>query len=148
MDSRGKPRTAARGTGGEFFSPDGVHYLIEAGGEALRIKIADYEALTTEAVPGRFIGNDEVELSTSGGDFLIKSPRAGTVAINSFVYRIRKKNSMSIPGVDSDMVSRTAKSTGNMLGDLQRQIEGNLFLADLTHYSLMTKTLQKYSGGK
>ena len=148
MDSRSKARHADKGSNGEFFSPDGVHYLIEAGGESLRIKIADYEALTTEAVPGRFIGNDEVELSTGGGDFLIKSPRYGTVAINSFVYRIRKKNSVSIPGIDAEMVSRTAGSTGNMLVDFQRQIEENLFLADLSHYSLMIKTLQRYSGGK
>lgn len=148
IDSRNRQGSSAKSTDGDFFSPDGTHYLIEAGGESLKIKIADYELLTKEAVPGRFAGNDEVELLTSGGDFLIKSPRAGTVAINSFVYRIRRKNSISVPGFDAGMVSRTAGSSGNMLADFQRSIEDNLFLADLSHYSLMIKNLQKYNGGK
>lgn len=149
MDARNRVRSATKGSTEEFFSPDGVYYIIDAGGESLRIKISDYETLTPIAVPGRFVGNDEVELSAgTGGDFLIKSPRSGAVAINSFVYRIRKKNAVIIPGADNSMTSRTAGGVGVLLVGFQRQVEENLFLADLSHYSLLTNSLQKYCGGK
>ena len=149
FDVRSKARTSKNSAGEEYYSPDGAYYLIEAGGESLRIKIADYEALTTEAVPGRFIGNDEVELASGGGgDFLIKAPRSGAVAINSFVYRIRRKNAVTVPGQNVSMSSKTVGAVGSILVEFQRQVEDNLFLADLEHYSLITKSLQKYSGGK
>lgn len=149
MDSRSKASDGKNKPNGEFFSPDGIHYFIEAGSESLRIKIADYEALTTEAVPGRFIGNDEVELSLGGGgDFLIKSPRNGAVAINSFVYRIRRKNEVNIPGMNTSLVSRTAGSAGSMLSEFQRKVEENVFLDGIHRYSLITKSLQKYCGGR
>ena len=150
FDVLSKARTSKNSAGEEeYYSPDGAYYLIEAGGESLRIKIADYEALTTEAVPGRFIGNDEVELASGGGgDFLIKAPRSGAVAINSFVYRIRRKNAVTVPGQNVSMSSKTVGAVGSILVEFQRQVEDNLFLADLEHYSLITKSLQKYSGGK
>ena len=150
FDVLSKARTSKNSAGEEeYYSPDGAYYLIEAGGESLRIKIADYEALTTEAVPGRFIGNDEVELASGGGgDFLIKAPRSGAVAINSFVYRIRRKNAVTVPGQNVSMSSKTVGAVGSILVEFQRQVEDNLFLANLEHYSLITKSLQKYSGGK
>lgn len=150
FDVLSKARTSKNSAGEEeYYSPDGAYYLIEAGGESLRIKIADYEALTTEAVPGRFIGNDEVELASGGGgDFLIKAPRSGAVAINSFVYRIRRKNAVTVPEQNVSMSSKTVGAVGSILVEFQRQVEDNLFLADLEHYSLITKSLQKYSGGK
>ena len=149
FDSRGKANSAKKSGEDDYYSPDGIHYLIEAGGESLRIKISDYETLTAEAIPGRFVGNDEVELASGGGgDFLIKSPRSGTVAINSFVYRIRRKNAVSVPGLNVSMTSQTAGAAGSMLAEFQRQVQGNLFLADIQHYSLVTKSLQKYSGEK
>jgi len=148
MDSRNKARSAKKSSE-EFYSPDGVHYLIEAGGESLRIKISDYEALTQEAVPGRFIGNDEVELSAgNGGDFLIKSPRSGSVAINSFVYRLRRKNSISLPSTSTTVTSQTAGSASSMTAEFQQQVEENLFLSDVQHYNLIIRYLQKYIGGK
>ena len=149
FDSRGKVNPAKKNNADDYYSPDGIHYLIEAGGESLRIKISDYEALSAEATPGRFVDNDEVELASGGGgDFLIKSPRSGTVAINSFVYRIRRKNAVSVPGLNVSMTSQTAGAAGSMLAEFQRQVQENLFLADIQHYSLITKSLQKYSGGK
>ena len=149
FDSRGKANPARKNNADDFYSPDGIHYLIEAGGESLRIKISDYDALTTEAIPGRFVGNDEVELASGGGgDFLIKAPRSGTVAINSFVYRIRRKNAVSAPGLNVSMTSQTAGAAGSMLTEFQRQVQENLFLADVEHYSLVIKSLQKYGGGK
>ena len=150
FDVLSKARTSKNSAGEEeYYSPDGAYYLIEDGGESLRIKIADYEALTTEAVPGRFIGNDEVELASGGGgDFLIKAPRSGAVAINSFVYRIRRKNAVTVPGQNVSMSSKAVGAVGSILVEFQRQVEDNLFLADLEHYSLITKSLQKYSGGK
>lgn len=148
MDSRNKSRSAKKSSE-EFYSPDGIHYLIEAGGESLRIKISDYEVLTPEAVPGRFIGNDEVELSAgNGGDFLIKSPRSGAVAINSFVYRLRKQNSVAVPGTNAAITSQTAGSASSMAGEFRNQVEGNMFLSDIQHYTLITRSLQKYIGGK
>jgi len=148
MDSRNKARSAKK-SAEEYFSPDGVHYLIEAGGESLRIKISDYEVLTQEAVPGRFIGNDEVELSAgNSGDFLIKSPKSGSVAINSFVYRLRRKNSVSIPGTNTTFASQTAGSASSMTAEFQQQVEDNLFLSDIQHYNLIIRSLQKYIGAK
>lgn len=131
----------------EFFSPDGVHYIIDAGGESLRIRISDYEKLTPEDVPGRFVGNDLVDLAgASGSSFLIKSPRSGAVAINNYVYRLRKKNAVAVSRADASMSSSAVVGAGLMLAEFRRQVEDNVFLADIEHYSLMTKILQKYNG--
>lgn len=133
----------------ELFSPDGVHYIIEAGVESIRIRISDYKKLTPEAIPGRFVGNDLVDLTdASGGSFLIKSPRSGAVAINNFVYRLRKKNAVAVSCTDASMSSEAIGGAGLMLAEFRRQVEYNVFLADIQHYSLMTKTLQKYNGGR
>lgn len=149
MDSNNKAHGVKNEAAEDFFTPDGVHYLIDAGGESLRIKISDYRSLTPEAIPGRFVGNDEVELASGGGgDFLIKSPRNGTVSINSFVYRIRRKNAVNIPGVNTSMTSRSVGGTRTMLAEFQRAVEENIFLPGIQHYSILTKSLQRYSGGK
>ena len=133
----------------EFFTPDGVHYIIEAGGESIRIRISDYKKLTPEAVPGRFVGNDLLDLAgESEGAFLIKSPRSGAVAINNYVYRLRKKNAVAVLCTDTSKSSSAIDGADLMLSEFRRQLEDNVFLADIQHYSLMTKTLQKYNGGR
>lgn len=133
----------------EFFTPDGVHYIIEAGGESIRIRISDYKKLTPEAVPGRFVGNDLLDLAgESEGVFLIKSPRSGAVAINNYVYQLRKKNAVAVSYADTSISSSAIGGAGLMLAEFRRQLEDNVFLADIQHYSLMTKTLQKYNGGR
>lgn len=148
-DARNKAGADNKKRSGDFFSPDGEHYIIEAGGESLRIKISDYEMLTPEAVPGRFVGNDLIDLSdAAGGDFLIKSPRTGAVSINNFVYRLRQKNAVNVPGTVISMTSQTAVGAGVLLNEFQKQVQENVFLSDLQHYSLITKSLQKYSGGR
>ncbi|HBH09611.1 MAG TPA: hypothetical protein DDX40_09465 [Rikenellaceae bacterium] len=132
-----------------FFTPDGVHYIIEAGGESIRIRISDYKKLTPEAIPGRFAGNDLIDLVDSAeGDFLIKSPRGGAVAINNFVYRIRKKNAVAVSYTNASMSSQAVGSAGSMLAEFQRQVGDNVFLTDIQHYSLITRVLQKYNGGR
>lgn len=148
-DPRRQTSPSSRRGQEEFFSSDGVHYIIEAGGESIRIRISDYEKLTPEAVPGRFVGNDLVDLAgASVGSFLIKSPRSGAVAINNYVYRLRKKNAVAVSCADASMSSSAVVGAGLMLAEFRRQVEDNVFLADIEHYSLMTKTLQKYNGGR
>lgn len=140
---------SARNSQDDFFTPDGVHYIIEAGGESIRIRISDYKKLTPEAIPGRFSGNDLIDLVDSDeGDFLIKSPRGGAVAINNFVYRIRKQNAVAVPYVKVSMSSQTVGRASFMQDEFQRQVEDNVFLADIQHYLLITRMLQKYNGGR
>lgn len=147
--TRRQTSPSSRGSQEEFFSPDGVHYIIDAGGESLRIRISDYEKLTPEAVPGRFVGNDLVDLAgESESSFLIKSPRSGAVAINNYVYRLRKKNAVAVSCADASMSSSAIGGAGLILAEFRRQVEDNVFLADIQHYSLMIKTLQKYNGGR
>lgn len=147
--TRRQTSPSSRSSQEEFFSPDGVHYIIDAGGESLRIRISDYNKLTPEAVPGRFVGNDLVDLTgESEGSFIIKSPRSGAVAINNYVYRLRKKNAVAVSCADASMSSSAIGGAGLILAEFRRQVEDNVFLADIQHYSLMIKTLQKYNGGR
>lgn len=68
------------------------------------------------------------------------------MAINNYVYRLRKKNAVAVSCADASMSSSAVVGAGLMLAEFRRQVEDNVFLADIEHYSLMTKILQKYNG--
>lgn len=70
------------------------------------------------------------------------------MAINNYVYRLRKKNAVAVSCADASMSSSAIGGAGLMLAEFRRQVEDNVFLADIQHYSLMIKTLQKYNGGR
>ena len=130
-----------------FWSPDGgVHYAFEAGGEQLLIRAEDYERLGNERVAGRF-GEDGTILLTDGpGEFTIRRPKPGMVAIGSFSYPLRLEGTVS--GSTGTFLSEVMATTDERIDAFRSMAKANLFVRPLATYPALGRELRRYRSVK
>ncbi len=117
---------------GDLFSPDGDHYVFEAGGEEVRISKKDYDALTEEPQMGEMT-TDDLLLLTGKGTFSVMKRRHGEIVLNTFVYPM-KRNIPLRSGKTAGLQKRISYNTNRLKSHLQDMIDNNLFLLSSGYY--------------
>lgn len=136
------PRTAASDTDTERpYSPDGgVHYVIDAGSEQLKILAEDYNKLSMTPVHGQFDGIGNIQLCHEGkGEFRICRIKSGTVSINNFIYPLRMaKEVATIDNLKNFCGENTRK-----IEFLMEQVNGNIFTREMSDYVKLNEGLRQ-----
>ena len=80
---------------GELYSPDKMHYVLEIdNNEELLISKIDYARLDSNITYGQITDDDHLILTPGGGPIKICLHEPGMICINSFVYPLKRKNTL------------------------------------------------------
>lgn len=80
---------------GELYSPDKTNYILEIdNNEELLISKFDYAQLNSNITYGQITDDDRLILTPGGGPIKICLHEHGMICINSFVYPLKRKNTL------------------------------------------------------
>ncbi len=129
IDEFKSPKRHARGQKGKdanYYSPDGITYIIDCEGSPLKIRKTDYNMISNDP-KGIFFGSETTDgtlFFSGGGQFAIRYEKKGVININGFSYSLR---TVSDQELGRGFISETENIFDMEMNALFQDIERNLF---------------------
>lgn len=138
-------QSARQTSGPSLYSPDrGRHYVVEMADTKLLISAEDYSKLTPAARSARIAEGGTIALCDGEGDFMVRLSRPGYIAVNSYVYPLKKDS------VASSVISRAdrTESLSATASEFMDDVKENIFLKSPESYDEVYKIVNKYVPNK
>lgn len=132
---------------GELYSPDKMHYILEIdNNEELLISKFDYAQLNSNITYGQITDDDRLILTPSGGPIKICLHEPGMICINSFIYPIKRKN--TLPTISTNQLSEKISSNQTQRIEASKEkianlIQNNVFIQEDKWINRISSTLTR-----
>ena len=132
---------------GELYSPDKMHYILEIdNNEELLISKFDYAQLNSNITYGQITDDDRLILTPSGGPIKICLQEPGMICINSFIYPIKRKN--TLPTISTNQLGEKISNNQTQRIEASKEkiaklIQNNVFIQEDKWINRISSTLTR-----
>ena len=118
---------------GGCLSPDGKHYVFEAGGEDVLIGIDDYNALNEQVRFATMTSENVLCISPTPAEFTVRVTRPGNIVLNTFTYQLKRETPLRV-GTAQDMLDVVNAPANAVVRGMQAMVLDNIFLRGWDEY--------------
>ena len=123
----------------KFYSPDGIHYEVQAGDYKFKIKIDDYMSINS-SIYGVIDDNNVIIPSEVNGEVTLTVHKEGFLSINSVNYPLTPAGRMESSDELADDVTNNIKQLYSSINNL---VDDNLFCKPLQEYAILYSSIKK-----
>ncbi len=123
----------------KFYSPDGIHYEVQAGDYKFKIKIDDYMSIHS-SIYGVIDDNNVIIPSEVNGEVTLAVHKEGFLSINSVNYPLTPAGRMESSDELADDVTNNIKQLYSSINNL---VDDNLFCKPFQEYAILYSSIKK-----